>query len=284
MGNRYIKELRSSIIAPPGHKLVVVDSKQIEGRTLPWAAGDTEKLAKYEAGIDIYAELATDIYGYPVNRKKQLTEGMVGKTGELGLGYGMGAPKFRYTLAVGQFGPPVFIEEPEAKRAVEAYRKKNSLTVDFWRFMDARLVDMLEGREYNWKDIAIFHSDGVDMPNGLTLWYPGLEADTNQWSGGYRNFTYQNHKGHSKIYGALFTENFIQSLARIIVGWQILQVADDYRVVMMSHDEVTLCVPANQAERALEDTIKAFEIPPTWCKDLPVGGDGSIADNYGDAK
>lgn len=288
--NKYVKELRKCLIPPSGHKLVVVDSKGVEGRMLAWAAEDDEKMDFIRAGGDMYNRTATMIYGYEVDRKdpKQALEGMVGKTAELGLGYKMWFHKFRHTLAIGQFGPPVHITEMEAKKAVLGYRKLNCKTEKFWGFMDQRLSGMMRGEEYEWyRDdelVCVFHSEGVDMPNGLTLHYPDLKAKYNPYVGTYVDFSYASHGGRAHIYDGLFTENLIQCLARILVGEQVLQVADDYKVALLVHDEVVLCVPNNQAEEAFERTLKAFKTPSPWCKNLPVGGSGSIADTYGDAK
>lgn len=284
---KYVKELRRSIIAPPGHKLVVVDSSGIEGRMLAWVAGDKEKLNFVEAGGDMYNRTATMIYGYEVNRKdpKFELEGMVGKTAELGLGYKMWANKFQHTLAVGQFGPPVHISLEESKKAVLGYRKLNWKIEKFWAFMDDMLKTMVRGEEYDWRDgTCVFHPEGVDMPNGLTLLYPDLQAKYNPYSGQYVDFSYAAHRGRAHIYDGLFTENFVQCLSRIIVGEQLLQVADDYRLASIVHDEGVFCVPNNQAEKCLEDVIQALRTPSDWCLDLPFNATGSISDNYGDAK
>ena len=48
----------------------------------------------------------------------------------------------------------------------------------------------------------------------------------------------------------------------------------------MVHDEVILCVPEDQAEEALKETLIAFHTAPDWCSDLPVAGEGGITDFY----
>ena len=48
------------------------------------------------------------------------------------LGYGMGHVKFRATLALGQGGIAVDIDENEAKRIVNLYRQKNHKIVSLW--------------------------------------------------------------------------------------------------------------------------------------------------------
>lgn len=74
--------------------------------------------------------------------------------------------------------------------------------------------------------------------------------------------------------------NCVQALARCVVAEQILTIADKYRVVLLVHDEVVLCVPEHQAEQALADTLEAFHTPRPWCPDLPVAGEGKISDYY----
>ena len=80
-------ELRRSIIAPPGHKIVVCDSSQIEARILAWLAGQESLLEQFRQKADIYSAFASIVYGRPVDRKRvdehgnkpDELEGMVGK-------------------------------------------------------------------------------------------------------------------------------------------------------------------------------------------------------------
>lgn len=80
-------ELRRSIMAPPGHKIVVCDSSQIEARVLAWLAGQESLLEQFRNKADIYSAFASIVYGRPVDRKRydehgnkpDELEGMVGK-------------------------------------------------------------------------------------------------------------------------------------------------------------------------------------------------------------
>jgi DNA polymerase len=107
-----------------------------------------------------------------------------------------------------------------------------------------------------------------------------LEGTTSPWTGKTGNFSYQNGWKRSKIYGGLFTENFVQSLARIIVGWQMLKIAERYRVVMMSHDEVVYIAKNREAKKAFEFGLDALKIAPSWCEDLPLNAEGYVGDFY----
>lgn len=281
-------ELRRCIVAPKGQRLVVVDSGQIEARTLAWLAGQQDLLdtfAAYDAGTgpDPYRALAAEIYGKLVEEIDK-TERFLGKVCVLGLGYGMGAPKLQYTLAAGAMGPPVDLPAIECKRAVNVYRTRNRQIVLLWEFLGKILIAMLAGKTVQYRDLLTFYPDSVALPNGLSLHYPELNA---VWTErGPSDFTYRSSKrGHrSKIYGGLFTENLVQALARNIVAEQALHIATKYRVVLLVHDEVVLSVPTREAKRAHDFAIEQMTIAPAWCTGIPLSAEGGVGLNYGDAK
>lgn len=78
---------RGAIIARPGKTLVGGDFSQIESRVNAWLAGDTDKLQLFIDGVDVYCKIASDIFGYPVNKKDHAYERQVGKVADLAFGY-----------------------------------------------------------------------------------------------------------------------------------------------------------------------------------------------------
>jgi hypothetical protein len=64
----------------------------------------------------------------------------------------------------------------------------------------------------------------------------------------------------------------------------ILSISRKYMVVGTVHDEVLLLVEEDNAIQALEDLLTLMRTPPEWAPDLPLDGEGGIADSYGDAK
>lgn len=273
-------ELRKSLRAPKGYKIVVVDSSQIEDRTNCAMAGQNEVLDQYRAKKDVYSLLASDIYNRPIDKKKDPNERFVGKVARLGLGYGMGGDKFQNTLETGAMGPPVLITPDEATKIVSIYRRKNFHIVNQWKFADKMLRVMLSGGEYTYKDILTFHPDGVDLPNGLMLHYPKLRAKYNPRFESYSDFEYWNGDYFTKLYGGLFVENFIQCLARIIVGEQVLKIAEFYRILTLTHDECVYLALAKKAEEAYHYGIKCFSTPPSWLPDIPLAAEGGYDDVY----
>ena len=71
--------IRRALTAPPGHKLMAVDSSQIEARMVAYLAGQDDLVQAFREGRDVYSEFATDIYGYKVDKSKKI-ERFVGKT------------------------------------------------------------------------------------------------------------------------------------------------------------------------------------------------------------
>jgi DNA polymerase len=136
---------------------------------------------------------------------------------------------------------------------------------------------MAEGRTgshgpINWEANTIW------LPNGMALKYPDLKKAMGDK--GWEEWTYQSGKQRKKIYGGLLCENIVQALARIIVGWQMLQISRKYRVVMTTHDEVVAIAKKAQAEACIKYMAKWMSTAPAWCSDIPLNSEGGFDVNY----
>lgn len=264
--------LRKALLAPHGYVVVVVDSSQIEARTNAWFCGQWDMVQAFADGRDLYCEFAEHIYPPPIT-KANFKERFVGKVCILGLGYGMGAPKFQYTLESGAMGAVVVIDLLEADKIVRTYRALNPYIVSTWRMLQDILVKMMHPDfEYTYKCVTFRHEE-VLLPNGLSLQYPGLRFVGDQ-------IVYDSRNGQSKIYGAMFLENIIQALARVIVAEQMLEIDKHYKVVTTTHDEVVALAPQKEADEALHKMLHIMKTPPVWAPDLPVDAEGGWAKNY----
>lgn len=285
-------ELRLSILAAPGYNICTVDSGQIEARVNGWLWGQDDLLEAFKIadkwdkkkGVargddrDAYCRFADLIYEREITTEDK-TERFVGKVCVLGLGFQMGAAKLQMTLAKGALGgPPVFFGLDECKAIINTYRRKNYKIRDGWDKCKNIIEDMAAGRSGTWKCIS-WEKDMIWLPNGLSLKYPQLRRSINEDTG-FDEWTYQSGEQRKKIYGGLLCENLVQSLARIIVGWQMLQISRKHRVVMTTHDEVSTHVKAKAAPAAFEYMQKIMRTPLDWCLDIPLNCEGGYDINY----
>jgi DNA polymerase len=280
--------LRHAIRAPKGHALIAIDSSQIEARIVAWLAGQHDLIADFAAGEDIYSKFASDIYGKPVTKADKV-ERFVGKTCILGLGYGMGAEKFRHTLKIGQGGVSVDLPEKQCEDIVNLYRSKYEQITNLWKAGQHALVAVERGLEASLGVGVALKCDkeGIHLPNGMLVRYPGLRKVAGQ-------FEYQTKYGFTKVYGGKVIENVVQSLARIVVFNQmgeidlILRKHDSeqarHKVVLTVHDEVVACVPDVAKEEYFALMTQIMGKTPNWCKDLPLSCEGECAKSYGECK
>jgi 3'-5' exonuclease len=275
-------ELRLSILAPPGHVVCVQDSGQIECRVNGWLWGQDDLMEAFKdadkgVGRDAYCNFADHVYGRVIT-KADKTERFVGKVCVLGLGFQMGAPKLQITFAKGALGgPPVYFELDKCKMIVNTYRQKNHRIQAGWGICKGIIEDMAEGRTGSYGPIN-WEANTIWLPNGMALKYPELRKQLGDK--GWEEWTYQSGKQRKKIYGGLLCENIVQALARIIVGWQMLQISRKYRVVMTTHDEVVAIAKKAQAEACIKHMAKWMSTAPAWCSDIPLNCEGGYDINY----
>lgn len=90
--------LRGALGAPRGRRIAVADFAAIEARVVFWLAGATKALRAFRDGVDIYCDMASAVYRREIAKDEDPDERFVGKQSILGLGFGMGFPKFLTTL------------------------------------------------------------------------------------------------------------------------------------------------------------------------------------------
>jgi DNA polymerase len=286
--------IRESLLPPEGHKIVVIDSSQIEDRMNAWLAGQSDVLEAYRNNLDNYRIMASRIYNVPNIDDVTKPQRFVGKVARLGLGYQCGVAKFTYILRSGAMGPPVYesdLPDEDIARAHTVYRETSDAVVENWKRMASYIKRMVGGETLDIKSctsgevVAQIQGDKILMPNGLYLHYKGIQEHVNDDTG-WSEYTYKTGKNkRGKLYGGLLTENIVQCLARIVVGEQMLHIAKRYpNIVMMTHDEVVFVVPEDEAQEAYDYGISCMRIVPDWCEGLPIDADGGFGNNYGEVK
>jgi len=285
--------LRKALAAPDGHCVVACDSSQIEARLVAYLAGQDDLVQSFRDGRDVYSEFATDVYGRPVSKSDKV-ERHVGKTCILGLGYGMGAPKFQHSMATGFI--KVDMEVDEAQKIVTLYRNKYHRIQSFWNRCNHALQGMAAGETGNMCDLITYDSEGIILPNGLRLRYPAMRRGPDGFEYINDARTYRKYRdaaimgadrpdlSWTKLYGGKVVENITQAVARIVVSEQMVRIGRRYPVALQVHDEIVCVVPEDQADACKDFMVGVMSTPPKWAPDLPVACEADIGINYGDAK
>lgn len=289
--------LREAICPPEGYTLVACDSSQIEARTLAWFAGQNDLVEAFANGEDIYSKFASSVYGKPINKHEHPEERHVGKTCILGLGYGTGALKLHNALANGFI--KVNLPAAECERIVKLYRSQYDTIPRLWKDCQNAITNMFNGYDSTVGVAIRLPVSGADhtilLPNGMKLRYPDLKCETNDR--GFPEYSYQKKRFRARLYGGALTENLIQSLARIIVAYQMCKIKQELdktckakadgkirRVVHMVHDEVIVVVPDEEAQEVKHMMETIMSTPPKWAPTLPVSCEAGLGKTYGEAK
>ena len=284
--------IRKALTVPKDKMLVACDSSQIEARMVAYISEQNDLVEAFRQGRDVYSEFASEIYGRKITKQDKL-ERFVGKTCILGLGYGMGAEKFKNTLALGQGGMSVDIDINEAQRIVNLYRQKNHKIVSFWSVCNYALRGILHNRSDSLRDDMLeFDSSGILLPNGLRIRYPMLRKSVDGFEYISNARTYRKLKTTgkiedrewTKIYGGKVTENIVQALARIVISEQMVELGKKHKVLFQVHDELILITDAKKASETREHVETIMSTSPWWAQGLPVSCESGVGYNYGEAK
>jgi DNA polymerase I-like protein with 3'-5' exonuclease and polymerase domains len=282
-------KLRRALIAPPGHKVLAVDASQIEARIVAWICKQSDLLKSFADGEDVYSSFASDVFGYPVNKKNNPNERFIGKTSILGLGYQVGAIKFQNTIEVQsqlQLGAKIDMSLEEAEKIVNFYRAKYNRIPGTWYHLQNIGIPVLAGRGGPFEiGPCKFETGAVLLPSGLRLHYYGLA----------HNFSYDqltNDRGwiftyaeeQKKLYGGKLLENIVQALARIFTMDAALTIQKRIKLALQAHDELVYVVPDEAVGEIWGLLMEVMTTPPAWAPDLPLEAEVGIAQSYGECK
>jgi DNA polymerase family A/3'-5' exonuclease len=268
-------ELRKAICVPEGTLLSVVDFRQIELRTLLWLADYKYWLDFLAKGGNLYCEMATDIFGFPVDKNEHPMEYHMGKETVLGCGYGMGAAKFyKYVRGKGHS-----IDEELAEHAVKSYRRKFPGVKALWKEGDFMLEKLIHHESFSWKCFH-FEDKKAYLSTGSYMHF-GQLGYSEEWD----SFYMDTRKGRRKIYGAMLVENLNQFLARCVAFEKKLDVGySDWsstpKLVMSTHDELGHLVHKQTAEADHGKIMQICEQPVSWMPGLPVAVEGGLYERY----
>lgn len=269
-----VSEIMKGFLLGP---FLVGDFSTIEPRVLAWFADDEEQLKLFRDGGDPYCALASVIYGRKIT-KKDVGERFMGKQGELGCGYGLGAGGFQFML---DDTYDVQIEKEFAQQVVNAYRQRHPKNVAFWKRLNdgfiyalAKKIDRIRVTKHlsmGYSEIAKTPFLWIELPSGRKMYYgtPELEATPkgpcvvyygrDRYTGGW---------GWIRTYGGKLAENVTQGFAREVIAEAMLRLdAEGFDLQMTVHDEVAA---EQDGTKKLEDFRSIMETPPPYAFDLPI--------------
>lgn len=284
-------KLRAAIRARKGFKVVAVDASQIEARIVAWLSDCVSLLNQFSSGGDPYCAMASTVYSRTIT-KEDVTERKLGKFCVLGLGYGMGVPRFISTCR----NAGMSITDGLAQRAVDAYRKEFAFQVPvLWTRLSSIIeVLLLRGKSTPRAaphNAAIYtyvpETNDIVMVSvgGLTITYGDVQTQKDDF--GRNEHTALVNGSRRKLFGGLLLEHLTQHLARVIVMDTAKRVFDSgvsYRPLGQAHDELIYHVPEDEAELVGLAVAREMSVSPTWAPTLPLAAEYAIGDTYLECK
>ncbi len=283
-----LSEAVRHFIQPHDGTFLDVDFSNIEARILAWLAGQEDILSAFREGEDVYKLMAADIYR---KAPEEVTkdERFVGKTAILGLGYGMGAAKFKDTCT--RFGHP--IDDEFAEEVVRLYRGINTEVKSMWSDMDsAARKAVIRPGSVQYSGMIRFLAAAINgipylimkLPSTRVIMYPQVKVAGRDMS----YFSQEHYEGRQykrgdgwdgrrKLYGGLLVENAVQGVAfDLMAGGAIEAERQGYKICALIHDQ---CL-AYGGEEDLPGLISAMTTLPDWARGLPLEADGKVTRYY----
>jgi len=253
-----------------------IDLSQIECRLLNTVAGQWDIVEKLCNGIDIYSELASQFYGFPVDNSQPAERG-TGKQLELSCGYGAGGPTIVRTARAGTYGPPVYLTDEQGIAARDLYRGTHTAVVKLWDTGSRFLWHLMDGSTIRWPNCPVIAHDHrlFFEPSGLWLDFTSLERHAIDATGE----TIWRHRvktGWRKTYGARLVENLIQFLARMVISERMVKISQlGLKISLTVHDDIFIVVP-DERVAAWEQAIAIMSTPLDWLPTCPIACEAKL--------
>lgn len=284
--------IRPMIMAEEGKLLAAADYSSIEYVVLEWFAGDYEKLARFDKGLDPYIDLATKLYDVKyesIDSKDPRRQ--LGKVGILGCGYGSGHITLQ-GVADKSYG--VKLTEEEAQKIVRTYRTDHKKVSTMWYKLADAAVKAVDrpGTEHELYHVAfkvVKDRNGtpwltIRLPSGRRLFYmnPFIEMGSRGPVVCHYGFIQKIKKwGVMRMIPGRIAENIVQAASRDILvnGMRNCQF-HRVDIVWTCYDECIIECPEDGAQEHYDTLVECMCDLPEWAKEIPVKADGWIARRY----
>lgn len=288
---------------------LIVDSRQIEARVLAWIAGQNDLVKEFAEGKSPYCTLATELFGEkvwkPSDEEKKTPAGKImavkygfGKDGILGCGYGMGTNTFFQRCRENEDLRPMFdsgeYDWDFVDKLIKTYRKTYTKIPRLWTEMEKafkwvtkyphEVISFVGDYKLHFQKKEISKSITHSL---LTFWNQNGTVHLQLPSG--RVLTYRHCRVADRkikwhwgtLWGGGIVENIVQSIARDLLGYWILEFEkSNLPVVLTAHDEIISLVPKSSAEKDLRLAITLMSQGPEWTRGLPLDAEGELSSVY----
>lgn len=278
--------LREAVCAPAGYSLVVGDFSAIELRILAWLAKEPRLISKLINDEDVYADFASTLYGRKITKLDP--ERAFGKEAILGLGYNMGADKFKQRVKTVLKQE---ISDDDAWKTVSLYRETYFNVPKLWEAC-SRLIPLIAEGRISCLYFAPFikvQRTALLLPSGLRIQYPNLRPITVQGRRGpktewvYDKYTKKYESEPVKLYGGKIVENICQGLAGELTK-EAIERAElrGLQVVGQVHDEI---IAVSKNGPLDTETLKRYmEQSPKWWPEIKIRSEVAYGPNWNQAK
>lgn len=283
--------LRRMFLPDAGKYFYCGDWSKIEPTVLFWLVGLDNIPDNW------YEQMAAEIYSVPAHTiGKDSIERQLGKSAALGCGYSMGHKKFREDTFK---KTGLQISEALSKQAVDAYRKKYDLIVNFWRNIEQSFRQAIHGVSSQLCNGKI-HIQPMDkphrgvqirLPSGSHLYYHqacetpartylefddkgkpvfdenGKQSLIHEWQGIAYMSDEDGQPTLKKIYGGLLCENITSATARDIILPALYNLEHSgFEILNLVHDEMW-----GQGEAGRDAEFeKIMCINPSWTQGMKI--------------
>lgn len=286
LGILFSSILRNMIIPDEGYEMFVADFSKIELAILWWLSDNKEGLKILREGKDPYIFQAMKDTGKAYDDITE-DERFFAKAETLGLGYGMGAPKFQTTVWT-QYRKKITIER--AMSSVKSYRVGNPMVPALWKAYEAAAVAAVETKKRHSAGKCHFYMEDrflkLELPSGRRLSYLDPQITWRETDYGPRKGLefWGVDKSKKKIqlertWGGTLCENVCQAIARDIM-MPALHRAEKrgYQALLSVYDE-GLC-QKKIGVGSVDEFVKILcQIPP-WAQGLPLEAKGWVGPRY----
>lgn len=290
--------VRSVIQVGPEKKLVVCDLSSIESVVIFWLTDCERGLDVFRNGLCAYKDFATTLYGvaYDAVEKWMRTNA---KPAVLGAGYRLSGGELVNGEKTGLWGYAenmgIKLTRDEAHRAVQLFRDTYKEIKNAWYQIEDTIERAMAagGRTVKWGELEfqiVKPFLRVGLPSGRDMWYYQLRVEKYEVEGRYGPYLRTNisYMGKDQVtnqwkridsHGGKFIENFVQAIARDILGFGMLEAhALGFFLVGHVHDEIISEEAANDNEKTwqvMRDCMtKKIQAKHKWLQTMPLGAAG----------